>query len=202
MGNSYILHTEARINGVWKCIDGYYMLKRYGETEEHLRLATTYESESRSYFGSTYEKLKELSKRVLFSELSKEIQDAYPDWKYDEDIYGESVEKEAYYRAVSLRTFDKYVPNTFSKHGIVHKDKISEFESGDIGELWDESEDIAELPELTKSLYQYYEWDDHDGWQIHFKQLKQRIDETVGKYFQNSWEFDFEGEIRIVIFMF
>lgn len=201
MGNTYILHTEAKINNEWRCIDGYYMLKRYDDSEEKLVLAHTYESGSRSYFSDTYDKLSMIGKSILFSELSKEIQNEYPDFKYEENFLGEGEEEEAYYKVVSLRDFDACVPMGFSRHGIVHKDKISDFENRETDEIWDESEEIAEIPEIARSVYQYYEWDAPYEWPYHFKKLKKMIDETVNKYFDNAWYFG-EREVRIVVFMF
>ena len=200
MGNTYILHTEAKIDGEWRCIDGYYMLKRYDDNEEKLTLAHTYESGSRSYFGETYNKLSMIGKYILFSELSKEIQDEYPDFRYEENYSGESEEKEAYYKVVSLQDFNACVPKGFSRHGIIHKDRIADFENHETDELWDESEEIADIPEVARSVYQYYEWDDPYEWPAHFKELKKAIDETVNKYFDNACYFN-EREVRIVVFM-
>lgn len=203
MGYTYVLHTEAKIDGEWRCIDGYYWLRSHmDDDKEKLKLAVLYENGSRSYFGSTYDKLLDLSESVLFSDLSKEIQAEYEDLKYTYDLFGEKSQVEAKYEVIPINKFYSKVPTGFSRHGIVHKDRIKDFENGDIDELWDESPEMKKLPEISKELYQYYEWDDYDDWPIHFKEINNRVREAVDKYLDNAWYLFDEVEIRLVVFVF
>ena len=202
MGNSFIIHTEAKIEDEWRCIDGYYRIKAYPSDEEKLKLAVTYENGSRSLFGSAYDKLYIIGETVPFSALSKEIQEEYKECRYAENYIGEATQEEASYPVISLPRFYSYVPKGFSHHGIVHKDRVASFENGEIEELWDESEELKGLPDISKDTYQYYEWDDLYDWPFYFKELKTRISENVSKYFDNAWYCNDDVEMRIVVFKF
>ena len=201
MGNTYFIHTEAKIDDAWRCIDGYYMHKPYGKDKEGLTLFTTYENGSRSSFGEAYEKLCEIGHEVKFSNLSKEVRKAHPGLKYLYDFCNNDEKKEeSCYPVVELATFNAHVPKGYANHGIIHKDYIEQFECGDRDVLWeDESVDFGKLSDLEKQVYQYYEWDEYNNWQYHFKHLKNRIDATVEKYINNEWIFE-HLEVRIVAF--
>ncbi len=200
MGNTYIIHTEMKIDDKWKCIDGWYMHKAYNKDEEELTLFATYENGPRSYFESTYDELRHIGRKVKFSDLSKEVQDAYQSLKYRENWFGEDTKEEAYYTVVPLDDFCNHVPKGYSNHAVIHKNRIADYESGEIDELCeDDTIDFKNMSELEKQCYQYYEWDNHWDWRYWFKILKEKIDYTVNKYYNNEWLFD-NNEVRIVVF--
>lgn len=200
MSNTYLIYTEMFIDGEWRCIDGSRMHKSYGRDEEKMTLFCTYENGSRSYFGSTYEELKTIGTRTNFTKLSKEIQAEHPKLKYWINWAGDSTEEEASYITVSYEDFKAHVPNRYSRHAIIHKDRIADYESGEVDELWEDDEiDYSNLSDLQKQCYQYYEWDDRWSWQYWFKKLKDMVDYTVRKYSNNEWLIE-NNEVRIVVF--
>lgn len=201
MGNTYLIYTEMMIDGKWRCIDGYYYHKPYGKNKERLRLMTTYENGSRSYFGETYQELKSIGDMIKFSDLSKEIQDEHPGLRYEYNIYGEeNKDKEAYYVVVGYDDFNRKVPKNYSNHAIIHKDRIAAYENSEIDEIWqDEDIDYGKLSDLEKQCYQYYEWDSKWGWQYYFKHLKELVDFTINKYLINEFLFE-EHKVRLVVF--
>lgn len=200
MGNTYIVYTEALLDDKWRCIDGYYMHKPYGKDKEELRLFSTYENGSRSYFGETYTELEHIGKRALFTELSQEIQECYKELKYVSNWCGEDTDEISTVVVVPYKTFDGHVPKGYSRHAIIHKDLIAAFESGDREEIWQDDEiDFNKLSDIEKQCYQYYEWDDPYGWEYNFKHLKKYVDHTINKYCNNEWLLD-DPEIRLVVF--
>ena len=191
MSNTYLIYTEMLIDGEWRCIDGYRMHKSYGRDEEKMTLFCTYENGSRSSFGETYEELKCIGRKARLGDLSKEVQGGFSG-DIDEDWF-ECV-------VVPCDDFMSHVPEGYSYHAIIHKDQIADYESGEIDELWqDDGIDFSKMSDLEKQCYEYYEWDDHCSWQYWFKQLKEMIDFTVNKYYNNEWLLN-GNEVRIVVF--
>ena len=199
MGTTYLIYTEAKIDDKWRCIDGFLNIKSY-DGEEKLRLATTYENGSRSYFGSTYDELRELGHFTLYSELSKEVKEAHPSLRYKYSWDGEEAKEEESYLVVPYKAFVEKCPSGFSKHGIIHKDDIFLFENREIEELYQEDElDFSKMSELEKQAYKYYEWDNPFDWPCYFKVIKGDVEHTIDKYMTNSWIFE-RPEIRLVCF--
>ena len=201
MGNTYFIHTEAKLNGSWKCIDGYYMIKHYGEDKERLTLSSTYENYSRSYFGSTYEKLQEIGNRVAFSELSTEVQSAHNGLRFVNNLFGENKEEESYVVVVKYNELKAHIPNGSQYHGVIHKNLIFEYEHGEIEDLFEDDEiDFSSLSDEEKKAYQYYEWDDVYDWPNGIKQIMKFVDITIEKYMMNAYEYD-TPDVRIVCFV-
>lgn len=200
MSNTYLIYTELFIDNEWRCVDGYRMHKTYGENEEKMSLFCTFENGSRSSFGGTYSELEVIGRQVLFSELSKEIQQEHPSLKFEHSWTGEEIDTEAYYLTISYADFKAHVPTGMSRHAILHKDIIADYESGEIDEIWqDDDIDFSSLSDIEKQCYQYYEWDSHWSWQYWFKILLEKIDFTINKYINNEWIFD-SPDARIVAF--
>ena len=68
MSTSYFLYTEAYIGDKWVCINPGF------DMDGKRRLAMTYESGSRSYFGQTADKIEAVGETLLFEDLSAELQ--------------------------------------------------------------------------------------------------------------------------------
>ena len=201
MGNTYFGHLEAKINGKWKCIDGWYKTTPRGKTEEEFRLSCLFQSGSRSYFEETYDELRVIGTMTPFTELSEEVQEAHPGLKYEYNLIpSEEPDRIAKYATVSMQTFRSRVPKNFQYHGVYHKDDVEAYESGETDELWNETEpDFKNMDPLEKQCWTYKEWDNPYGWQKHFKEISRNVDFTVGKYMADAWEFE-EPEMRIVAF--
>ena len=81
MSTYYRVFAEAKINGVWTCINGYLPRQKDGI----MRLSCVYECASRSYFGNTANKLEELGLPIRYSDLSAAMQEnlaGYADSEY------------------------------------------------------------------------------------------------------------------------
>ncbi len=149
MSTSYFLYTEAFIDDKWVCINPGF------DKEGKRRLAMTYESGSRSYFGQTADKIEEIGGRLRFDDLSAELQARYENCRDDEFIRILSAEVDAMRGCLPSGQAHEY-------HGIVLKDAVFAYESGDAEDLYESitPEEYAKLDEVGKQLYQYYEWDD------------------------------------------
>lgn len=182
MSTSYFLYTEAYIDGRWVCIDPTF------EKERKRHLTMTYESGSRSYFGQTADKIEEIGGRLRFDELSAELQGRYENCRDDEFVRILSAEVDAMRSCMPSGQAHEY-------HGIVLKDSVFAYESGDVEDLYESitPEEYAKLDEMSKRLYQYYEWDNPMGWFVHFKEILEHVhwqfhdwqsvygDETINK---------------------
>lgn len=200
MGNTYLIHTEAKVNDCWRCIDGLYMHKHHGESEERLDLYCTYINGSRSYFGETYDQLRYIGNFTKFSDLSKEVQEHYPSLRCELSWDGSNKDEEANYVTVPWKTFVDNVPKGYQYHGILHKNTIFSYENGDISELYLPDEiNLSSMTDLERQCYQYYEWDDEYGWPKYFKIVKEFAEVTINKYLKNTWELN-ELEFRLVVF--
>ena len=200
MGDTYLIYTEMKIDGKWRCIDGYRYYKPYSKNEEKLALYCTYINGSRSYFGDTYDKLREIGSMTKFSDLSQEIQNEHPGLKYESNFYGEDTKNEACYVTVNLNTFYDMVPPGFQCHGVIHKDVLELYKTGEIDELYqDEDLDFNNMTDIEKQCYEYFEWDNKYSWFYYFKKLKDIVTNTVNKYYNNEFEFE-TNETRLVVF--
>ena len=108
MSTSYFLYTEAYIDNKWVCINPTF------EKEGKQRLAMTYESGSRSYFGQTADKIEEIGGRLRFDNLSTELQARYENCRDDEFIRILSAEVDAMRNCLPFGQAHEY-------HGIVQK---------------------------------------------------------------------------------
>lgn len=165
MSTSYYLYTEVYTDGKWICINPAF------EKDGQRHLATTYESESRSYFGQTAEKIENIGGTLRFDEMSLELQSFYEDCRNSTDLRILFAE---------IDTISRCLPSgqAHEWHGIVRKDDVFAYESGDLDDLRYESispEEYATLDEMSKQVYQYYEWDDPMGWFVHFKEILEHV---------------------------
>ena len=202
MGNTYLLYTEAKIKGVWRCIDGYIPMKHYGDDEEKQTLMTLYESGSRSLFDDTYTEIKSIGNMVLYSDLSGEVQDEHPGLMYFDpyiDLFNKEDKTEARFPVVSRERFFNHIPDGYEFHGVYHKDMIAAFESGEIDYLYRDTDvDIKSLSKEEAKCYKYYEWDSPSGWWHYFKKIKDALCSTIEKYVRNTYN-EIE-DVRIVAF--
>lgn len=164
MSTSYFLYTEAYIDNKWVCINPSF------ERDGKRRLAMTYESGSRSYFGQTADKIEEIGGSLQFEDMSDVLQERYEKYKDDSFIRILSAEVDDMRGCMPLG-------QAHERHGIVLKDSVFAYESGDIEELYESitPEEYAKLDEVGKQLYQYYEWDDPMDWFVHFKEILQHV---------------------------
>lgn len=164
MSTSYFLYTEAYIEEKWVCINPSF------ERDGKRRLAMTYESGSRSYFGQTADKIEEIGGRLRFDDLSAELQVRYENCRDNEFIRILSAEVDFMRGCLPSGKAREH-------HGIVLKDAVFAYESGDTEELYESitPEEYAKLDEVGKQLYQYYEWDDPMGWFVHFKEILKHV---------------------------
>ena len=164
MSTSYFLYTEAYIDNKWVCINPSF------ERDGKRRLVMTYESGSRSYFGQTADKIEEIGGSLRFEDMSAALQERYEKYKDDSFIRILSAE-------VDVMRGCMPSGQAHERHGIVLKDSVFAYESGDIEELYESitPKEYAKLDEVGKQLYQYYEWDDPMGWFVHFKEILEHV---------------------------
>lgn len=164
MSTSYFLYTEAYIDNQWVCINPAF------ENKGIQHLALTYESGSRSYFGQTADKIEQLGGILWFDEMSTELQNRYESCRSNEHVR---------ILAADIDSMRGCMPSgqTHERHGIVLKDAVFAYESGDMEELYESitPEEYAKLDEVGKQLYRYYEWDDPMGWFVHFKEILEHV---------------------------
>lgn len=164
MSTSYFLYTEAYIDNKWVCINPGF------DKEGKRRLAMTYESGSRSYFGQTADKIEEIGERLRFEDLSAELQARYETCRDDEFVRILSAE-------VNIMRGCLPPGQAHEHHGIVLKDSVFAYESDDVEDLYESitPEEYAKLDDVGKQFYQYYEWDDPMGWFVHFKEILEHV---------------------------
>jgi hypothetical protein len=194
MGADYIFYTEVKRDGVWHAMNGKY----YSEEKKDYVLAETYWNGSRSYFGETYNKIKEIGFSVPTKELSEEVL-LKESWliEDDDDDY-------LYAVAVDWKEFADAIPKTKRKDscGYVHKRNIWEYEAEDI-EINDylSGSEYNELSEAEKKEYEFYEWDDLTSWQSYFKEIAKRIDNQIMSYMNVNDMWKAPENIRVVCIM-
>lgn len=190
MSTSYFLYTEAYIDGRWVCINPTF------EKEGKRCLAMTYESGSRSYFGQTADKIEEIGGRLRFEDLSAKLQVHYENCWDDKFVRILSADVDAMRNCLPSGQAHEY-------HGIVLKDSVFAYESGDIEDLYEAitPEEYAKLDDVSKQLYQYYEWDDPMGWFVHFKDILQHVHWQIHDW-QNVYGNKAVNKCRVVAMVF
>ncbi|MBO2526840.1 MAG: hypothetical protein CW335_01465 [Clostridiales bacterium] len=190
MSTSYFLYTEAYIDNKWVCINPTF------EKEGKRRLAKTYESGSRSYFSQTADKIEEIGRRLRFDDLSAELQARYETCRDDEFVRILSAE-------VNIMRGCLPPGQAHEHHGIVLKDSVFAYESGDVEDLYEliTPEEYAKLDEVGKQLYQYYEWDDPMGWFVHFKEILEHLHWQIHDW-QNVYGDEAIKKCRVVALVF
>lgn len=188
MGADYYLYTEVKQNDGWHVLNGRY----YNVSKHKLEIAETYWSGSRTYFSSTYNKLKEIGDVIKPHELSPEVLEK-EDWLTEEDS--------GYIVSVSIHDLRKAIPKT-SRHqccGYVHKNNLWNHEVN--GEDIDDylmAEDYNELSDAEKREYEFYEWDDPTDWYIHLKEILSIVNFQIEEYMRVNMMWNEPTEIRLV----
>ena len=164
MSTSYFLYTEAFIDDKWVCINPSF------DKEGKRCLAMTYESGSRTYFGQTADKIEEIGETLRFEDLSPELQELYENCRDSEFVRILSAEVDAMRGCMPSG-------QAHERHGIVLKDSVFAYESGNVEELYESITpgEYAMLDDVGKQLYQYYEWDDPMGWFVYFKEILEHV---------------------------
>lgn len=190
MSTSYFLYTEAFIDDKWVCINPGF------DKEGKRRLAMTYESGSRSYFGQTADKIEEIGGKLRFDDLSAELQEYYESCRNDEFVRILSAEVDAMRSCTPSGQAHEY-------HGIVLKNAVFAYESGDVEDLYESitPEEYAKLDDVGKQLYQYYEWDDPMGWFVHFKEILEHVHWQIHDW-QNVYVDEAISKCRVVALVF
>lgn len=195
MGATYLLYTEMLIDGEWRCINP--LIKNYdkksGREADEYKLSYTYWSGSRSGFGSTADRLRQIARQFKRNELSPELQ---KEFKEENEFGGQYL--------ISYEDLLGLIPRNIKHqyHGFMHKDDVFRFETE--FDVWNfdsvTSEEYMELPEEMRQLYQYYEWDDPDDWFCHVKSIIDKVQAQL--YFFNAVNYlKYEScEKRIVFF--
>lgn len=171
MGADYYLHVEAKFDNVWVPVGG----MCYNVETKSYKLARTMWNGSRSYFGSTYRKLKELGELRPAKELSEAVRQR-ESWLDDYDTVV----------CVPISVLKNHLPK--SKHdsfGFVLKSDIYNYEEHE--EEIDEFlrvEEFLDLDEEAKKAYCFYEWDDPFGWPVHLRQILKIVDFQIDQFCQ------------------
>lgn len=203
MGDTYLVYTEIKRDNKWQCIDPYLPKtdKDTGKITE-MRLLTTYENGSRSYFSSTYDKVQELG-TMRPNDLSDVLQKLFPRHHEEDSTWQRYYDESCY--VVPLQTLISALPpkDKYQYHGVYHKDAIYAFEHGEIDELYDsiDPEEYKELPEEMRKCYQYYEWNDSMDWPYHFRLIIDRANIRIHDWKEFTYEFE-EPEVRLVFYRF
>ena len=190
MSTSYYLYTEAFIDNQWVCINPTF------EKEGKRRLAMTYENGSRSYFGQTADKIEEIGSPLQFKNMSPQLQERYENCRDSEYVRILSAEVDAMRNCLPTGQAHEF-------HGIVRKDSVFAYESGDIEEFYEAitPEQYAKLDDVGKQVYQYYEWDDPMGWFVHFKEILEHVDWQIYDW-QNVYGDETINKCRVVVLVF
>lgn len=162
MSVEYFIYTEKKINGKWQCLnrknfDGLYSL--------------TYWSGSRSQFTESYEKLRDIGNKISIKDLSEELQKEFKEedsWEEDSDVIFVSYEK-----------LNEVLPKEkiYDKSGFVLKEDVASYllDGVPILDYIKDTKRYNELSDEEKKLYQYFEWNDFDGWYYNLQKIKEHI---------------------------
>lgn len=187
MSTCYFLYTEAFIDNQWVCINPAF------EKEGARHFAMTYESGSRSYFEETADKIEEIGGPLRFKDMSAELQERYKNCRDSEYVRILSAEVDAMRGCLPSGQAHEF-------HGIVRKDSVFAYESGDIENLYEAitPEKYVKLNDVGKQIYQYYEWDDPMGWFVHFKEILEHVDWQIYDW-QNVYGYETINKCRVVV---
>jgi hypothetical protein len=214
MSTTYLVYTEVKIENKWVCASPYIRNEKGKEV-----LVTTYESGSRSYFGNTFDKFRELNVGIdypdgLSAELKKrfydDILERYKRTENNHDFYNDPQKIIDYYRrsmvAIPLQMMQDALPLKselkYQYHGLFHKDDIYRYESGESEYLEPvDAKRYGRLTEEERKAYMYYEYDDTMDWPYYFKKIIEYANFTATGYLNaisKYWEEN--PEIRIIAF--
>ena len=203
MSSSYYIYTEMKINDKWVAING--LIPHFDwHSDEHkyseeykYTLSETYQNGSRSYFGRTYEKLQEIGNSGKFTDMSQELQKVYSEAVEDEK---NGVEHWYYPIYIDFNIFRAYTKtNSYDRHGIIHKDDMFAWDSGDAEDLYPlPHRKYAELSDEEKKQYAYYEWDDPWEWHGHFKEIMKNAMRDINAFKDMNYMCD-DNDTRLVL---
>lgn len=179
ISTNYRIFTEIKTKDSpdWLCINP--RLPKLNKRDE-LEVADTIWSGSRSYFGRTADELVEMGYRVEYADLSDTLQKEYKPYH--------NAPKDAFYDyyntfyGINFNDIKDRIPNPQLKqnHGWVNKDDIFSYEVEN-GEIWEylNYEEFKALDDEEKKQYQYYEWDDTQGWYYHFQRIINKVNQQM-----------------------
>lgn len=192
MGNEYYVYTEAKINNTWFCINPLtFKINKNENKKTEALIAPTYWNGSRTSFSAAFRKIKEEGKKILYTELSKDLQEEYKDYK--EDVY-----------AITIPTslIKKYVSNDdmFECSGFVTEKDIFDYkyEHGEIYEYLT-LEEYLNLPEEAQKLYKAFNWNNIDGWYSKFKDIYENNKYVEYSFFDANPHIS-DVDIRFIVF--
>lgn len=179
MSTSYYLYAVQEKDKKLVCINPVF------RHDDKTTLTRTFESWSRSYFGQTAQKLQEIGWDMKYDDLPDALKAEFP--KHVDDDYMSIVK-------IALDDVRKCIPRNQKHefHGIVSKNSVFAYESGDIEELYEEDislSEFAKMDDMFKQKYQYYEWDDPFGWFKDFKDILEHVDWQI-----YDWESDYNNK--------
>ncbi len=192
MSTSYYIYTEIKYNGKWICLNNK-IKKVKGEKEE---MAVTYYSGSRSYFGETYNKLEAMGDKISKKELSNELREMYGNEKDEFEDYPVVVDFEKMKKCIPKR-------DLYEHHGYVYKDMVASYllkEQEDIYE-WLDLEEYNKLSDDDKKFYEYFEWNDEQGWFKYFKKIIEHVNWQLYEW-QDVNHLEEVDKVRLVVFWF
>lgn len=197
MSVSYILYTEAKIKGEWKTLNAKIQNfdKEYNGKKDYI-LVPTYTSWSRTYFSSTFDKLRDIGRFFSTDELSYDLVKELGKDFIDADWYARLMIN---YNEIKA-CLPKSVMHQF--HGYVYKDDIFRYESGEDDDIYNSYtyEEYQAFPDEKKKTLQYFEWDSHTEWPYHFKIICERI-EVLRQWWFSVNNIDIvEDNIRVILF--
>ena len=192
MSTNYYLYTEIKVDSKWYCINNKIKNMEKGK----YGLSTTYWSGSYSYFKETYDKLETIGKRIDKSELSNELKESY------------GIEKEQYETlplAVDWEEIKDCIPSEklHEYHGYVRKDTVASYRLGEQDDIYNyiNIEEYKKLSFEEQRLYEYFEWDDSQGWFQYFKAIIEHVKWQLFEWRDVNILKEIEN-IRIIVFRF
>ena len=177
MSTYYEVFLEANVNNEWKVVSPF--VKKIADNTLDL-IPVCFGS--KSWYGEMYQRFREIGYNLDYCELSKDIKNWYKSQTNYEPRYGENIQ------AVKCDLIDFYreipMEQIYEYHGFVHKDIISAYKLKNICEISDylDAEEYDSLSNQSKVLYEYFEWDDSQGWFSKFKEIY-----PIVKYLTNQY---------------
>ena len=192
MSTNYFLYTEIKINNKWDCINN----KIKDIDKEKYGLATTYYSGSYSYFKETYDKLETIGNPIDKNELSDELKEKYGTEKLQYETLPLSVRWEDIKACIPSEKINEY-------HGYVNKNIISSYLIGEQEDIYDyiSIDEYKKLSFEEQLLYDYFEWDDSQGWFKYFKEIIEHVKWQIYEWKDVNFLKEIKG-VRIIVFRF
>lgn len=178
MSTYYSIFAEVRVQNKWSFL-GPYVHDIYG------RIHTLPVIAGKSMMREAYEELRDCIHSIgLPADMSEEMQELFKPAAMMKDFSGKTITHQEYYKNCAFvvsfedticRRIKKDRPFQYS--GYVNKRLIAAFETDEYQgiEWWLSPEEYKALPEKEKKTYQYYEWNDSDGWYGIYTAIYQRV---------------------------